>query len=227
MPPGVSNPVGAVDVRPASRERQVSQRHRGPGGDAGDELHDTLPAGGALTYQWRSRRRPAPRRRRCSKPASATRSRHRRSRSAPPPPAPGPGPRRPRAGQHRRRGRRPGGVGQRPPGGARARRSFAVTVPLALGVNTLTARAVNDGGNAATASIAVIRLRAACVVPRLRGSTLRTARRRLARGDCRTGRVVRVHSTHVRRGRVVSSLPRAGGSHRPGTRVRLIVSLGR
>lgn len=66
----------------------------------------------------------------------------------------------------------------------------------------------------------------ACVVPRLRGRTLRAARRRLAAADCRSGRVTRVRS-RLRRGAVVRSRPGAGARRPAGARVALRVSAGR
>jgi hypothetical protein len=67
----------------------------------------------------------------------------------------------------------------------------------------------------------------ACVVPKLKGRPLRAAKRMLARSHCRTGRVRRVYSLRVARGRVVSQQYRAGRRLRNGARVALAVSRGR
>ena len=169
---------GSDHVRPRPENRHLRQRAPArPWRRWRWTTATPLPAGGALAYHGRSRRRPAPRRRRCSRPASATRSRHRRSRSAPPPAAP-----RTRAPAVLVQGSAGDAVGvqavsgQRPPGVDR-RPAVCSRSPCRWrsASNTLTARAVNDGGNAATASISVIRLRAdasfrACGAARCVGS---------------------------------------------------------
>jgi secreted trypsin-like serine protease len=66
-----------------------------------------------------------------------------------------------------------------------------------------------------------------CAVPRLRGKTLAAARRALARGNCRLGKVTRAYSTRVRFGRVVLQRPAAGRRLARGTRVSVVVSRGR
>jgi len=65
-----------------------------------------------------------------------------------------------------------------------------------------------------------------CVVPRVRGKTLSAARTALARGNCTTGRITRVHSRKVTRGRVVRSRPGAGTRLTYRSDVRLAISLG-
>jgi subtilisin family serine protease len=62
-----------------------------------------------------------------------------------------------------------------------------------------------------------------CVVPRLKGKTLRAARTALTRARCRLGRVRRVRSRRV--GRVLSQSPRAGTRRPRGAKVN--VTLGR
>jgi hypothetical protein len=66
-----------------------------------------------------------------------------------------------------------------------------------------------------------------CKVPRLKGKTLRAARRALRRAHCRAGRVTRRRSRTVRRGRVISTSPRAGRIRPNGTKVRIKLSRGR
>jgi PASTA domain len=65
-----------------------------------------------------------------------------------------------------------------------------------------------------------------CTVPRLKGKTLRKARRRLRRANCRTGKVRRRHSATVDAGHVIRSRPRAGKKLEPRARVKLVVSSG-
>jgi hypothetical protein len=66
-----------------------------------------------------------------------------------------------------------------------------------------------------------------CVVPRLVGTTLPVARRRLARTSCRLGRISRAYSRQVRRRRIISQRPRAGRRVGYGTAVNVVLSRGR
>jgi len=60
-----------------------------------------------------------------------------------------------------------------------------------------------------------------CLVPRVRGLRLASARTRIRRGGCRVGRVRRVRSKRV--GRVIAQKPRAGLRRALGARVDLVV----
>ena len=66
-----------------------------------------------------------------------------------------------------------------------------------------------------------------CVVPKVRGKSLRTARAAIKRGNCRVGRVRMTFSSRVKAGRVVSQTPRAGRRLAAGARVNLLVSKGK
>jgi Subtilase family/PASTA domain len=66
-----------------------------------------------------------------------------------------------------------------------------------------------------------------CVVPNVRGKTLRTARATLTRRRCRLGRVTRRYSAKVRLGRIVRQSRRPGARLPRGTRVSVVVSGGR
>jgi chitodextrinase len=66
-----------------------------------------------------------------------------------------------------------------------------------------------------------------CVVPRLVGRTLKRSRTLLARGGCRLGRVGRVFSSRVPKGRVVVQQRRARIRLARGARVSLALSRGR
>ena len=66
-----------------------------------------------------------------------------------------------------------------------------------------------------------------CVVPRVRGKSLRTARAAIKRGHCRVGRVRMTFSSRIKAGRVVSQTPRAGARLAVGARVHLMVSKGK
>jgi serine protease len=66
-----------------------------------------------------------------------------------------------------------------------------------------------------------------CVVPQLTGRTIRYARLLIARAGCRVGRVRTAYSTRVVKGRVISQSPLARRRVARGTRVSVVVSLGR
>jgi uncharacterized delta-60 repeat protein len=66
-----------------------------------------------------------------------------------------------------------------------------------------------------------------CVVPNVRGKTLRIARRTVARGRCAVGRVTRKFSKRVKKGRVISQSRRPGLRLPVGSRVNLVLSKGR
>ena len=63
---------------------------------------------------------------------------------------------------------------------------------------------------------------ARCVVPRVIGLRLATARKRITRANCRVGRVRRVRSQRPA-GRVISQSPRGGTRRAAGARVNLVV----
>jgi Glucodextranase, domain B/PASTA domain len=109
---------------------------------------------------------------------------------------------------------RPGGV-------------FGVTLRLRPGLNTIVATATNIAGRTGDASVRVRYNPVPCHVPRLKGASLAGATRRLAQAGCGVGRVRRIASRTVRRGRVISSSPKAGSRHPHGWRVALVVSGGR
>jgi uncharacterized delta-60 repeat protein len=66
-----------------------------------------------------------------------------------------------------------------------------------------------------------------CVVPAVRGQKLAAARIRLARANCRLGKVKRGFSRTVRKGRVISQRPRVGSRLAELAKVDLVVSRGR
>jgi hypothetical protein len=93
--------------------------------------------------------------------------------------------------------------------------------------------ATNIAGSASAASPdvdverAVTRARPRCVVPKLRGKTLRLARTAIRRNRCRMGRIQRKFSGNVQAGRVVSQTPRAGRRLAVGARINVVVSKGK
>jgi subtilisin-like proprotein convertase family protein len=93
-------------------------------------------------------------------------------------------------------------------------------------------RVVDNGGEAsvATEEIAVGAARktraAGCVVPNVRGKALRLARRALRRAHCSVGRVRYARSARAR-GRVISQSLRPKSRRPGGTKINLVVSMGR
>ena len=65
-----------------------------------------------------------------------------------------------------------------------------------------------------------------CHVPPVRGRKLSAARAAITRAACRVGRVKRVRSKKVKRGRVISQSPRPGASLPNLGKVSLVVSRG-
>jgi serine/threonine-protein kinase len=66
-----------------------------------------------------------------------------------------------------------------------------------------------------------------CLVPRLKGKSLKAARRALKAHDCAAGKIKRAFSSSVRKGRVISQKPKPRRRLKHGAKVRLTVSKGR
>jgi hypothetical protein len=66
-----------------------------------------------------------------------------------------------------------------------------------------------------------------CVVPRLKGKTLRAAKRTLTAAHCSLGRVSRKASRRMRKGRISAQRPRPGTRKAAGARVAVVVSKGK
>jgi len=68
---------------------------------------------------------------------------------------------------------------------------------------------------------------ARCVVPKVVGKTLATAKTLIVKARCTTGKVTMVRSAKVPKGRVISATPKPGRSVAVGTKVALSVSRGK
>jgi hypothetical protein len=66
-----------------------------------------------------------------------------------------------------------------------------------------------------------------CVVPKLKGKTLKAAKRALRTHFCSLGKVKHAFSNRVRKGRVISEKPKRGRRLNHGAKVGLIISKGR
>lgn len=62
-----------------------------------------------------------------------------------------------------------------------------------------------------------------CVVPKLRGKTVKQAKFALRKHDCQLGKVVRIKGKGVRKGRILKSSPKAHTQHKQGAKVRVFV----
>jgi len=64
----------------------------------------------------------------------------------------------------------------------------------------------------------------ACVVPKLKGKTIKQARTKLRKAHCKLGKIV--HRGHGRPGRIRSTKPKPGSVRAAGTRVSVVVNRG-
>jgi beta-lactam-binding protein with PASTA domain len=80
--------------------------------------------------------------------------------------------------------------------------------------------------NHAASVSATFTRRLACIVPKVKGKTLKAAKRALTRAHCRPGKITRKYSK-LRKGRVISQKPRPGRHLPVGTKVNLAVSKGK
>ena len=103
---------------------------------------------------------------------------------------------------------------------------FGTNVTLKAGKNAILATATNVAGNKGAQSITVTYKPAECKVPKLHGKTLKAARNAIKHNHCAVGKLVKVSSRNVRKGRVIATTPKAGTTHRNGYKVRLKVSRG-
>jgi uncharacterized delta-60 repeat protein len=69
--------------------------------------------------------------------------------------------------------------------------------------------------------------KALCIVPKLKGKTVKAAKKAIKRAHCSLGKVTKAFSAKVKKGRVISQKPKAGKKLAPGSKVRLKVSKGR
>jgi len=101
---------------------------------------------------------------------------------------------------------------------------------------TSRARFVGWSGACSGAGRCVVKMTAArsvtatfklsCVVPKLKGKTLRAAKRAVRKAHCSVGKVKKTFSARMKKGRVISPKPRAGKRLGPGAKVKLRVSKG-
>jgi len=66
-----------------------------------------------------------------------------------------------------------------------------------------------------------------CVVPKVKGKTLKKAKRSIRAHACTVGKVKRATSPRVKKGHVISQKPKPGKRLKHGAKVNLVVSKGR
>jgi DNA-binding beta-propeller fold protein YncE len=67
----------------------------------------------------------------------------------------------------------------------------------------------------------------ACVVPKVKGNKLSSAKTAVKRAHCSVGRVKKAFSSRVKKGRVIAQKPKPGVKRPPGSKVNLQVSKGK
>jgi hypothetical protein len=114
--------------------------------------------------------------------------------------------------------------------------AWATTVPLHAGANAITAVAHDGAGNASQDAITVTYQPVTppppppvkCKVPKLKKKTLSAAKKALKKAHCGVAKKVKKKkSKSVKKGRVISSSPKAGKTVAKDTKVKLTVSKGR
>ena len=90
----------------------------------------------------------------------------------------------------------------------------------------LAGASIHDMGDASDVGV-VLNTPGLCNVQYVREMTLVAAKRKLARVNCRVGKIRRAYSRAVKRGRVISQKPAFGAVRPGGAKVNLVVSRGR
>ena len=93
------------------------------------------------------------------------------------------------------------------------------TIPCSVALNA-------DESVTATFQLGPPQHKPACVVPKLKGRSLKVARHRITRAHCRIG-AIRHRYSKIKKGHVLSQKPRARRHLRNGAKVSLVVSKGR
>lgn len=104
--------------------------------------------------------------------------------------------------------------------------------PKAAGVYRWVVKYSGDTNNAAVTtacadSAETLTVVAPCVVPKVRGKTLRAAKNAIKRAGCSLGKVKKAPSRNVKKGHVISQKPKPHTRLKHGGKVSLVVSKGR
>jgi hypothetical protein len=115
-------------------------------------------------------------------------------------------------------------------GSFQAKREYATGInPISLAIGDLNGDGLPDLATANLHGVGVsvlINTPGLCAVQNVRGMTLPTARRTIARVNCRVGKIRHAYSK-IKRGRVISQKPTFGAVLPGGGKVNLVVSRGR
>jgi beta-lactam-binding protein with PASTA domain len=74
---------------------------------------------------------------------------------------------------------------------------------------------------------AIFTLLPKCVVPKLKGKSLKTAEHAIRTHNCTVGKIKRASSRHIEKGHVISQKPAPGRRLRHGAKINLVPSEGR
>ncbi len=102
--------------------------------------------------------------------------------------------------------------------------TWSAQITLRRGTQTLTATATSNSGLTASASVTVIYAKR-CVVPHVKGLGRGKAEKAIHAAGCTIGKIIKQHSS-LDKGDAVGTKPKPGSTHRPGAKVKLIVSSG-
>jgi hypothetical protein len=126
-------------------------------------------------------------------------------------------------------------AGQNVPLGADG--AWSAQTTLSPGSNTITALATDAAGATTQAQVTIVYQpptppgspppASKCKVPRVKGMKLAAAEKAVRKAHCKVGKVKRVSSHKLARGRVMNTSPTAGRHLRAGTKIELWVSKGR
>jgi hypothetical protein len=113
--------------------------------------------------------------------------------------------------------------------------AWSTTVALNSGANSIAAVATDDRGNTGQAQVTVTYqptttpppAKPGCTVPKLKGKTLKAAKKALTKANCGAGKVSRKRSRTIHKGRVVSTTPKAGKKLANNSKVKITLSRGR
>ena len=114
-----------------------------------------------------------------------------------------------------------------------------ITTPIGSGDDVANALVRQPDGNLVAAGrsrvsptsnqFALVRYLAndVCVVPKVKGKTLKAAKRAIGKAHCSAGKVMKAFSGKIKRGRVISQQPKPGKKLAAGSKVKLTVSKGK
>ena len=111
-----------------------------------------------------------------------------------------------------------------------ARGTYTATITATHTAGTITVTGTDLSVKPSAAAHASLKTKAApkkCVVPKLRGDSLKAAKRALRRAHCTLGKVTKKASRKVAKGHVISSRPHTGARRKRGARIAIVLSRGK